>query len=203
MGNNIQRCQPSLSRDSYFPGNPLQGNVNVVATDNVEYYGIRVEIIGTLWMKWESSTGKSRTTHYSTNIFSKTVITVAGDSEQTAQKKKTVHSLEKGEHNYPFSTILSPATLPSDSCTAATHTPYPSYCVQRTVSKSSTRHPQYGTRPHRKTRPRKIHRLIRMARAGAVRLRPIERSWPRHRRHRRWPLSETAAPSSHRRASET
>lgn len=113
MGNNIQKCQPTLTRASYFPGNLLEGSVQVVASENVEFYGIRVYVEGVAWYRWETGSGKHRHVHYSTNIFSKTVITVAGDSEEAAAQKKNTYTLTKGEHVYPFACMLSPATLPT------------------------------------------------------------------------------------------
>lgn len=116
MGNNIQVCQPSLTRDSYFPGNPIQGSVRVVATDNVEYYAIRAAIVGVYWCQYEERSGNHSRTVTSTNVFSKTVITVAGDTEQVATGSKKKHQLPKGEHHFPFQCILSPATLPTAAC---------------------------------------------------------------------------------------
>ena len=32
MGNNVQKCQPSLTRDSYFPGNPIEKSTSLQKT---------------------------------------------------------------------------------------------------------------------------------------------------------------------------
>jgi hypothetical protein len=109
MGNHIQTCQPTLKRDKLFPGNMLEGNLRVVATEDVQVYGVRVSVVGSQYHKYTSGSGKHRSTHITRVPFSVTTVTCFGGAENSKQE----HTLRAGTHDFPFALILSPAALPS------------------------------------------------------------------------------------------
>jgi hypothetical protein len=144
MGNNIQSCRPSLTRDKFFPGNRLEGAVLVVVKDNIDNVNaIRLEVVGEAFFRWTTGSGKNRRTHVVRRIFSSTRLTLFGNYEATSGSK--THRLSQGQHVYPFAMILSPATLPSCTIHGGTLIKIQWYC--RSVVDVSGRFDEAGACP--------------------------------------------------------
>ncbi len=106
------RCsvQPTVQRTTFFPGNVIQGALQVKVDKQIDFVAIRVYVVGALFQKWVTGSGKTRRTHRLTTIISKLSITVAGQPENGNRNSQP---LPAGNYTYPFATMLPPNSLPS------------------------------------------------------------------------------------------
>jgi hypothetical protein len=98
-----------LKHDVFFPGNVVEGYIELDASSDIEVVGVRVKLCGKEKTEVTRSMGNSRHTYWSTAVVLKQLVTLAGNMKSTKNREHTV--IPKGKYTYPFLFQL-PMNLP-------------------------------------------------------------------------------------------
>jgi hypothetical protein len=105
------RCnaQVFLKHEVFFPGNVVEGFVELDVSSDIEVVGVRVKICGKEGTSITRRRNNKSSTPVSTAVVLKQVITLAGNMKSTNSREHTV--IPKGKYTYPFLFQL-PLNLP-------------------------------------------------------------------------------------------